>query len=378
MRDMGYWLLVEDSIDDVFDALRLNQEFADQCAVRELELIARACDEYVVDALRSDAAAEKLVRGGHDGTADVGEFLALELAGLLQITPASAAVKICQVLDLRDRHPELWAHVHARAIKPWQALKVASRCAEAGLSLQAARWVDRQLAMAVEGLPWGRVVRALEGLIVSADAHAAAQRAEQLRQRRRVFVGDHREGSSVLFAQLDTEDALALDQTISDLANALAALGSAETVDQRRATALGVLADPQAALDLLMGAGAGRATNRAATLVVHIASEALHDPCSAPASRVDRVGPLVADTLRRFLADSHVVVRPVIDLNEAPAVDSYEIPARLRQHVEARNPVEVFPTLRGAAPASTSITPSPTTPAPLRADAKPAPTTSGP
>lgn len=47
--------------------------------------------------------------------------------------------------------------------------------------------------------------------------------------------------------------------------------------------------------------------------------------------------------MRRLLGAARVTVRPTVDLNDVPAVDSYEIPERLRAHVLARNPVEAFP-----------------------------------
>lgn len=232
----------------------------------------------------------------------------------------------------------------------------------------------------------GQVVRSLEGLIVQADPALAAERARALHEARLVQVGEHRDGGSMLYARLDTEDALALDHTIGRLCEVLSSAGGAESVEQRRATALGMLADPQAAWELLNGCGDGRSRGRSATVVVHLAADTLypdpdghldpapwnrylaglprpgtaacpgssagtdsHDPGSGrrervPAvARVEGVGPLDVETLKRFLGGCTVVVRPVIDLNTIPAVDSYEIPQRLRQHVLARNPVEVFP-----------------------------------
>lgn len=341
---MTGWVVVNGT-GDVFDALHENHRVRVDAEVRELALIAQACDEYTVDGSRADAAAERLIQGGADGTAHVGEFLALELAGLLECTPTAAALRIRETLDLRDRHPELWAYTLAGGVAPWRALKVAARCAAAGLSADAARWVDHQLALALAVLPWSRAVRLLEGLIVTADAALAAERARARREARGVYVGAHADGGSELFARLDTADALALQRTIGEVADALARAGSQEPIDERRATALGVLADPRAALDLLAGVGDGRPRNRTATLVVHVAADALApaETGSPGVARVDGVGPLDPDTLRRFLADSHVVVRPMVDLNTVPVVDAYEIPQRLRRHVLARNPVEAFP-----------------------------------
>lgn len=330
---MTGWVLI-DGDDDVFDALRHNRQILLDAEVRELALIAQACDEWSVDESRADAAAERLVQGGSDGTATVGEFLALELGGLLQIGPAAAALRIRETLDLRDRHPELWAYVHAGGVRPWQALKIAQRCAAAELSLTAARWVDRQLMAGVAALGWSRTVRCLEGLIVKADVALAQERARLRREERRVFVGDHADGGSTLFARLDTGAAVALDQTIAAVSDALAGLGSDETLDQRRATALGILADPRAALDLLDGRGDGTPTNRTATVILHLSPESILPPrdgdSPAGVTRVDGIGALDARTMQRLLGASRVTVRPTVDLNDLPAVDSYEIPDRLR------------------------------------------------
>ena len=60
-------------------------------------------------------------------------------------------------------------------------------------------------------------------------------------------------------------------------------------------------------------------------------------------ARIEGIGALDRTTLRRFLGHTRVTVRPVVDLNTIAPVDQYEIPAGMRQHVLARNPVEVFP-----------------------------------
>jgi len=66
---------------------------------------------------------------------------------------------------------------------------------------------------------------------------------------------DHRESTAttLLIARLDTLDALDLDGSISDLAGAMGRLGDDRTLDVRRASALGLLAHPQRALDLAGG-----------------------------------------------------------------------------------------------------------------------------
>ncbi len=363
-----------DSGGDTFDALANNHEILVAAQVREVVLIAAACDAYTVDGSRADVAAERLVQGGADGTAMVGEFLALELAGILGVSPVSAALRVREVLNLRDRHPELWAFMVGGGVPPWKALKVATRCAEAGLSGEAARWVDHQVALVLPVVPWARALRSLEGLIVRADTALAAERARVRRERRGVWADDHADGGCLFVARVDSREGVALKAMIDRVASALALVGDTEPVAHRRATALGLLADPQAVLDLLKGSGEGVPTNRRATLVVHIAvdtaaqagiAESGHREALTPAgdagaaslgvgpgastlqiagiARVEGIGALELGSLRRFLAHDRVTVRPVIDVNLPPTVDAYEVPARLREHVLARNPFEAFP-----------------------------------
>lgn len=297
-------------------------------------------------------ACERLISGGAEGTAEVGDFLALELAGLLGIPASVAALRIADVLNLRDRHPELWAAVTTgSSIRPWQAFKVTQACAAAGLGFEATLWVDHQFALALAVVPWGRAMRLLDGLIAKADPAVAAERAAAQREARSVSVGEHSDGGSVLYARMDTEDALALRATLDRMAETLAA-GQPDPapIGQRRATALGMLADPQAAADLLAGTGDGTPTNRHSTVIVHLSADMLVAPDADDSwtgrthvARVPGVGALDRETLIRFLGHDRITVRPVIDLADVPAVDAYEIPERLREVIWLRNPVEVFP-----------------------------------
>src|SRR4051794_36670069 len=65
-----------------------------------------------------------------------------------------------------------------------------------------------------------------------------------------------------LTATLDTADALSLDATLTDLATLLGRLGDPTGIDIRRAHALGILADPQHALNLLTHTHIDTGTNR--------------------------------------------------------------------------------------------------------------------
>ncbi|MGB3954703.1 MAG: DUF222 domain-containing protein, partial [Brooklawnia sp.] len=144
--------------------------------VSELVAIVHAADLYQVDQEAVLDGMERLVQPGHDGTPLVGEFLATEIGPLLGVSPQSAMGRIGDALDLRHRLPILWNTVLAGTVQVWQALKVCQ--ATAALSVQAAGWVDKQLADALQAWPWPRVTRALPAWIIQADPDAARDRAE--------------------------------------------------------------------------------------------------------------------------------------------------------------------------------------------------------
>ena len=82
-----------------------------------------------------------------------------------------------------------------------------------------------------------------------------------------------------VFMTLDTPDALLFEQTIARIAAELAALGDPEDLEIRRARAVGVLADPHHALDLLSGRdGAAPSPGGSATeIYVHLTPHDLTD-----------------------------------------------------------------------------------------------------
>lgn len=60
------------------------------------------------------------------------------------------------------------------------------------------------------------------------------------------------------------------DQTIGRIAHDLKSLGDTDPLDVRRASAVGILADPQYALDLLSGHQAAAPTRSTGTLELYV------------------------------------------------------------------------------------------------------------
>ena len=142
-----------------------------------------------------------------------------------------------------------------------------------------------------------------------------------------------------LVMTLDTPDALAFDKTVSQLAHSLGDLGDSDPIDVRRARAVGILADPQTALDLLDG-NAVRPRSQPATLYLHLSDTTLLDAAGCPGPvTIERLGVLSTDLLKQWLANSTVVIRPVLDLARDDAVDQHDPPAWMADLVRLRDPV---------------------------------------
>jgi hypothetical protein len=176
-----------------------------------------------------------------------------------------------------------------------------------------------------------------------------------------------------MFLRLEAPDAIRFDAAVQRGADALEALGDHRETDQRRAAAVGVLADPQDALDLYTAHAHLAAetdesdcdsepaadpacdpppalprprrreldTGPNVTLYVHLTDETIRTGLGV--ARVEDVGPVTAQLVRDWLQHANVTVRPVIDLNQMPAVDAYEIPTRIAEAVRLRSPVDCFP-----------------------------------
>jgi hypothetical protein len=158
-------------------------------------------------------------------------------------------------------------------------------------------------------------------------------------------------------ADLDLADAMDLDRALAHGAATLAALGSGESLDARRAAALGDLARTQTALDLHHQGGSGPRDSRgpdglpAAREVVlhaHFAAASGHDGHTVfgPTGRLEeRQRLLLLEQVQGWCADSRtkVTVKPVIDLTAELTTAAYEVPDRLREQVLLRDRTCVFP-----------------------------------
>ncbi|MGD7733134.1 hypothetical protein ACQCX5_09235 [Propionibacteriaceae bacterium G57] len=166
-----------------------------------------------------------------------------------------------------------------------------------------------------------------------------------------------------------------LNAQLSRIAGILREGGSAESLEVRRAVALGVLASPARALQLLQASlteelpegldpgcpargQRGHVCGQVAVdpdrllpkveLVVHLTDQTLASGeglarCTTSGPGRLAAGPLLAGWVKDLVGHARVTVRPVLDPDGVAPVDSYEVPASMRRVVGLRSPHEVFP-----------------------------------
>lgn len=205
----------------------------------------------VVKTYRRELVSDKK-RLGSEGTPLVDEFACLEVAAVLRRDPGTIAELAADLLDLEARLPRVWEQAVAGGLPLWVARKIAR--AGSRLTLERALWLDATVAPFTTRLGVARLLRWVEALVVEADPAAAELRAEQARSGRTVWVGAARDGVKDVYGRVDVADGVFLDGMLARLSDILAAEGSTETVDERRATALGILATPARALAMLQAA----------------------------------------------------------------------------------------------------------------------------
>lgn len=193
------------------------------------------------------------------------------------------------MLNVRHRHPALWAAVCNGDIRFHEAARVAEACVTA----------ERERAAAAT---------------------------------RKVDISGIKDGHCELWGRLDAADGIAFDQALSAVATTMP---PEVDLDSRRAAAVGVLARQalgQAELP------------RAAEIVVRVDAAASEgDVALSPVAAVQGWGAVLTDTLGDVLAGCRVTVRPIIDAQRTSPSDAYQLPPSLRRVLHERWGVDAFP-----------------------------------
>ena len=302
--------------------------------------IARLCDLHEVDETVLVEGCERWVPGGADGTPLIGEFVTAHISTLLGAGIGSAFRSINRVLNLRHRHPTLWRLVIAGDIRPFEGFLVADAAVAAKLDAAACERFDRMCATALSLQPWGRVKGQVEKWLLLADPEQAAANAQAAGRRRDVTLGRIKDGHISLWGQLDAADGLALDEALNLLADTV----DGHTIDERRATALGLMARQTLGQSPLPDPGEGQTPQRRKVdLIVRLDHTGI--------ATINGWGHVLLSQLPSILTGCTVRVRPIVIGSDLLAVDGYHVPDTMRTVLNERNPVDVFPF--GTRPADT-------------------------
>jgi hypothetical protein len=334
---------------------------------------------------------ERLVRVGGEGTPEIAEFCVAELGVVMQTTDTTAAALVADALDLRHRLPHLWTRVQAGQVEVWRARQVASRTRK--LTQAAVARVDAQIGNTVGRVTGRRLAHLVSKAILEADPPKARSDAEAAAAEAGVHYrpDDVEHGYGSMFIRAAAGDLDDFNKALDVISWAMKVLGDPRPADQRRATAVGIIADPDAAKALVEqahatrkaeadAAAARRAANSAAAqdetqeadgpaeadvagervdrrpltltravLYYHLSRESIEailngvPDAGAAVGRVEYIGPIIADQIKQWLGHSQVTVKPVIDLDTVKPVDCYEAPRRITEAVRLRHPADYFP-----------------------------------
>ncbi len=306
----------------------------------------------------------------------VAEFSVAEFATAVGLSTEAGKAYVGEAIELRHRLPRLWQRVLDGDLPAWRARRIAR--ATIALSREAAAHVDAKVA------PFAHKIRpaALDRTIDTAIARFMPQEAEARQKAAadgRHFTIDTRDhtlkglsGTASVYGTLDLADALDLESAVAQSAATLKDLGSQQSLDVRRAVAVGEIARRQLTLDLTGEEGTGhdgtdldrldRRTpesartspgstakpGREVVIYAHLSHAAVTGTDTGGADRVGHLDnlnlPVLEQQIRTWCGGAaKITVKPLIDLGTCAPVDRYTPPAAMADQVDLRDRHCVFP-----------------------------------
>ncbi len=248
--------VVRSRSDELLTEIRDDQTAIAEREIAKLRRIAEWAAEHVVD---DEAAAATLTERGLDtglpvagpGAPLISDFAVMELSALLGRSLDSGRNYVGQVVELAYRLPKTWARVLTGEVPVWKALRIADSTRL--LPLDAASFIDAQLAPFADGCTWAQIDRLVETALVRFDPEAAEERRREAHEHRHVELGINQvDATGIAYGTtgLDIADALDLEQALARRAKLYGQLGDEDSLDVRRAKALGEIAREDLALDI--------------------------------------------------------------------------------------------------------------------------------
>lgn len=265
----------------------------------------------------------------------------------------TATAWLRDAVELAWRLPATWQALTRGGLDPFRARHLARLTSSC--SLHVASEVDRLVGSRLASLSRRYVERLV--LEVSARVDGLAPAGESSRNVEFFHPGGA--DASFVEASMDAGDAKALEETVARLAAHLAALGDGDDLGVRRSKALGVLASPAQALELLeMTPGQVRAAaedagvsridprlltphRQSTTIHVHVTDVALLSGDGV--TDAVRLGDLAVRRVHELVGHSQVVIRPVIDAARVAGEQRYAPTADMVEVIRQRHRTCTFP-----------------------------------
>ena len=332
-----------DSPDQVLAALHASHQVATQVEVDKLKLAVAWAIMHPVESIDHGAATVDGTEGelaiAGPGAPLVAEFCVADLALALGMSTDAGRTYLGDAIELRYRLPKLWAVVTTGRVPVWKARRIAQ--ATKPLCRDAAGYVDRHLAHHAQRCSFAQIDRAVADALRLFDPAEAEKRRREAADARHFDVDLQQvsfDGTVHVDGDLDLADALDLNDAITTGAAQLAALGSTESLDVRRSLAAGALARRELTLDLSTEQRTPPGRKRELMIYVHLSDGAVAGvENTRTAVSVEQVKDWCRGT------NTHVVIRPVIDLNDNLHTDAYRPTEVMREQAVLANSTCVYP-----------------------------------
>jgi len=264
---------------DIEQSLDAVEETHERMLVANAELFVLAT--HFADLTNGDTLAnrtvlpgmERAVRLGGPGTPKVAEFACLAFGARMQLGIEATRHYVADALDVRHRLPQLWRGVTTGEVSVVWARMVAAKTRD--LSKAAAARVDAATAPYADGrVSRGRFETIVDAQVITADPETAARQEQEAALKRfaRATRGSE-DGMRGFYIRGPLGVVARLDATVAYVAEALAALGDTDNLDDRRVKACLLLANPHHAVQLLEAYAEHRRTHPPAPDVVPLHEE---------------------------------------------------------------------------------------------------------
>ncbi len=352
-----------DTATAVLAAARTDRAIADAAEARLLQHAVAWAAMHSTDSI--DDAATVSDRYGDtgmpvagEGAPLVAEFAITEFAAAIGVSTDSGARYVGHALELCHRLPRVWRRVVTGDLRSYLARRVADQTLL--LSPEAAAFVDRHVSHVAHKIGPVQLERLVDEAIATHMPDLAEERRLAKAESRYFTVEAQQvsyDGTSAVHGELDLADALDLEQAVAGLAAQLKDLGSEDSLDVRRAAAVGELArnaadprpDRHRHRTSVVEEGAPRPSRnhhrsrRQVVLYVHLSRAAVDGIGTARLENGNQL--ITAGQVRDWCHTAGtVVVKPVIDLEAHDPVDYRRRPRPARRsQTTVRDRTCVFP-----------------------------------